>query len=110
MDLLDENLELLLKNLLENKKKNVSEFDCKRSEIDALIERGYFTKIDKKTMSGWEYAIEPTQKANYYFYNKNKYKKAVRQENIGKWVRFWIPTIISICALAVSIIALCKQN
>lgn len=108
MELLDKNLEIVLKKLLENKTGSVSKEDCERSEIDSLIKKGYFTQVDVSTLSDWQYLIEPTQKGKYYFSNKKTYIKALRCERIIKWVRYVIPNIISIAALAVSIIALCK--
>lgn len=62
MELLDKNLEIVLKKLLENKTESVSEEDCEQSEIDSLITNGYFTKKDVSTFSSWQYLIEPTQK------------------------------------------------
>ncbi len=108
MDFLDKNLEIVLKKLLDNKTKSVSKEDCEQSEIDSLIKNGYFTKKDVSTFSGWQYLIEPTQKGKYYFSNKQAYIKASHREKIIQWVCYAIPVIISIAALAVSIIALCK--
>lgn len=108
MDLLDKNLEIVLEKLLENRTENVSKENCERSEIDSLIKNGYFTKKDVSTFSGWQYLIEPTQKGKYYFSNKQVYIKVSRREKIIQWVRYAIPVIISIAALVVSIIALCK--
>lgn len=108
MELLDKNLEIVLKKLLENKTESVSEEDCEQSEIDSLITNGYFTKKDVSTFSGWQYLIEPTQKGKYYFSNKQAYIKAFHREKTIQWVRYAIPVIISIAALVVSIIALCK--
>lgn len=108
MELLDKNLELLLKKLLEDNKKSVSKEDCEQSEIDSLIKDGYFTKKDAKTFEGWQYLIEPTQKGKHYFSNKQKYIETLRHEKNIQRLRFWIPVIISIAALAVSIITLCK--
>lgn len=108
MDFLDKNLEIVLKKLLDNKTRSVSKEDCEQSEIDSLIKKGYFTKNDASSLSEWQYLIEPTQKGKYYFSNKQAYIKAFRHEKIIQWVRYAIPVIISIAALVVSIIALCK--
>lgn len=108
MELLDKNLELLMQKLLEKDIHYVSENECQKSEIDYLIENGYFTKNDYSTFDGWKYEITPTQKGKYYFENKRKYIKAQQRKIAIQWIRFVIPVIISIGALAVSVIALCK--
>lgn len=108
MEILDKNLELLLKKLLENETTCVSKKECEQSEIDSLIKNGYFTKNDASSLSEWQYLIEPTQKGKYYFSNKQAYIKAFRREKTIQWVRYAIPEIISFAALVVSIIALCK--
>lgn len=108
MELLDKNLELLMQNLLEKEIHSVSENECQKSEIDYLIENGYFTMIDQSTFDGWKYEITPTQRGKYYFENKRKYIKAQQREKAIQWIRFVVPVIISIGALVVSIIALCK--
>ncbi len=108
MELLDKNLELLLRHLLEEDIQSVTKNECGKSEIDYLIEYGYFTYLDSSAFDGWEYKIAPTQKGLYYFENKRKYEKAQRREKAIQWIRFLIPVIISIAALVVAIIALYK--
>lgn len=108
MEILDPDLELLLKNLLEDNKRNVSKEDCEQSEIDSLIKNGYFEANGAETFDGWQYLITPTQKGKHYFSNKQKYIETLRHEENIQRLRFWIPVIISIAALAVSIITLCK--
>ena len=108
MELLDKNLELLLRHLLEEDIQSVTKNECGKSEIDYLIEYGYFTYLDSSSFDGWEYKITPTQRGKYYFENKRKYIKAQQREKAIKWIRFVVPVIISIGALVVPIIALCK--
>lgn len=108
MEILDKNLELLLKKLLENETTCVSKEECEQSEIDSLIKKGFFTKKDASTFDSWQYLIKPTQEGKYYFSNKRACIQAFRREKTIQWVRYAVPVIISIAALAVSIIALCK--
>lgn len=108
MEILDKNLELLLKKLLENEATCVSEEECEQSEVDYLINNGYFTKKDASTFDGWQYLIEPTQKGKYYFSNKQAYIKAFRREKIIQWVCYAISLAISIATLVATIITKCK--
>ena len=106
MEILDKNLELLLKKLLENETTCVSKAVCEQSEIDSLTEKGFFTKKDASSFDGWQYLIKPTQEGKYYFSNKKAYIQALRREKTIQWVCYAVPVIISIAALAVSIITL----
>lgn len=105
MELLDKNLEQLLKKMLENNIDYVTKDTCNQSEIDALIKKGFFTKKDASTLSGWAYKVEPTQNAIYYFQNKDKFVKAQKSEKLKQSFRVWAPIVISLISL---IITICK--
>ncbi len=108
MEILDKNLEDLLKNILDNKITDVTEEACNKTKIDALIADGFFEKTDFTTLSGWQYIINPTHKANNYFQNKEEFIRMQKSEKKKRLIQISIPIIISFCSLIVSIIALFK--
>ncbi len=83
---------------------NVSAPTYNQAQVDELVSKGLITKIDASTMSGWEYIIRPTHYGKTYPTQLKEYKKAKRNHAIIEWVKFLIPTIISIIALVVSIL------
>lgn len=117
MEILDENLEKLLKKLLErhiesvmkltDSSLDISQRDCDKSEIAALCQKGFFegTCIDSLV---WHYSVRPTQKAKYYFENKEKFLQEQKLKKRNENTRFWITNGIAILALIVAIIALFK--
>ena len=114
MNLLNANLENLLKKLLESYKDepmNVNSLTCERNEIEHLIEENYFKiHCSNDSLSGWCYFVYPTQKAITYFEDKKSYNKQKRNSKIIEWLRYGITTAIAIAGLIVAIIALTKGN
>lgn len=126
MDILDENLEKVLEKLLNQYRESVmkltdapliiSQRDCDKSEISALFEKGFFegTCPDERSLI-WHYSVRPTQKARYYFQNKEIFLQEQKCKERKENKRYWITTgiaimsgLISLGALIVAIIALCK--
>lgn len=115
MEILDKNLEVLLEKLLKKYGEQVLKFtdkplminqaDCDKSEITALCDMGYFDGTYRDSIA-WYYFVTPTQKAKYYFENKEKFLANEKQNKQKENVRYWITTGLSIGALVVSIIAL----
>ena len=109
MEILDKNLESVLKTILEENINLINVSVCKRYEINELIQKGYFTCQDYSTLSGWGLIVSPTQKGIYYFEQKSKFIKQQKWEKFKKTFKFWIPTIISLCSLAIAIAAFIKS-
>ena len=112
MNFLNNNLESLLKNLLEkyqNEPMNINSSICERNEIEHLIEENYFKiHCSNDSLSGWMYFVYPTQKALTYFEDKKQYRKQKRKSQVIEWARYGITTIIALAGLIVAIIALTK--
>ena len=108
MDILENNLEELLKKILEEYKGEplmINGSFCEKHEIKELFDKGYVCgSVFDKMM--WIYTIEPTQKGKYYFENKEKFLMQKRKAERKESRRYWITTSIAICALIIAIIAL----
>lgn len=117
MIILNQNLEKLLKRLIDLNQDEIcirGDF-CQKTEIDELIRQHYFKYQDISDSGGWYYIINPTQQAKYYFENKEKFLHEEKQREQKDNKRYWITTgiaimsgLISLGALIVAIIALCK--
>lgn len=110
MIILHQNLEKLLKKLVTLNQDEIcirGDF-CQKTEIDELIRQQYFKHRDISDSDGWYYIINPTQKAKYYFENKEKFLQEQKHKKRNENTRFWITNGIAILALIVAIIALFK--
>ena len=119
MKILNEDSEQLLRKLLDKYKIDNYIFLYALNEspsvINDLIENGML-KRTAPTKNGTSQIVVLTQNAKYYFENKERFLKDIKEEERRRNKRYWITTsiaiisgLISLGALVVAIIALCKQ-
>ena len=108
MEILDENLEKLLKELLDKYPKDNYIFlhslynsGYSQIEIQALIDKEMLHRTDNS--KGKSEVVIFTQESLHYFENKEKYINSKKSEARRSNRRYWITTSISILALLASI-------
>lgn len=92
MKILEKSVEIVLDNILKNGITNVTENECKKSEVDKLVEEGYLTKTDVSSFDMWQYRVTPTYEGENYFQNK---KKFIIKKRIG-WVIAFFKILFSV--------------
>lgn len=112
MQLLDTNIEEVLKKILNSPIEDTGEVDVTLLDdniINELIDKKYvvggFARIDCN-----KNYVCLTNKGENYFEKKKKFLKQKRNLKISEWAKFGISTVISIVALVVSIISLYKKG
>lgn len=106
---MDNELEETLKkiyNLLDESTKNEVSIDSSKFEketVDYLKKKHLIEVLDASTFDGWEYMIRPTFEGKKYFEEKEITEREKRKQQTKESVRFWLPIVISIISLVVSI-------
>lgn len=90
--IIDNNLKQLLKKLYDEMDRNggrisVSSPDYKRTQIDALVNKGLINKIDNGTMEGWGYILSPTYEGESFFSNNEYNLRKKVEELISKGIK-----------------------
>ena len=107
---MDNELEETLKeiyNLLEESTKNEVSIDSSKFEketVDYLKKKHLIEVLDASTFDGWEYIVRPTFEGKKYFEEKEIIEKEERKQQTKESVRFWLPIVISLISLIVSIV------
>lgn len=105
---LDTALQIILKDIYEKMgdatELSVSAPEYQQTQVDELVLQGLIKKIDTSTLSGWSYILQPTHEGQTYFINLRKKTKADRKAAIIEWIKWLVPTAISIIALIVSLL------
>lgn len=111
MEILDENLEKLLKELLDKCPKDNFIFlyslynsGYSQIEIQALIDKGMLRRTENT--KGKSEIVTFTQESLHYFENKDKYIKSQNSERLKANIKYWITTSIAILALIASVISI----
>lgn len=97
---LENTLKRIIDEAKENNQINVSSPDYEQVQVDYLVNNGLLTKIDCSTMTGWQYIVYLTYEGEHYFENEKKERKKVIWDN----VKFFIPIVVSIASLIISIV------
>ncbi len=109
---IDKQLEVLLKSIysaLESKEEiEVSPPEYSETAINSLVEKGLIDVLDSSTMSGWSYIVRPTYLGENYFKEKEQYEKEHKREKRIDFVKWFIPLVVSIISLGLSIYAVMK--
>lgn len=109
MDILNKNVEIVLSKIINDKIKQVDKSYCEESEVKCLIEGHYIDVLDASTFNGWGYYIESiTERGKKYFEEKREFIKQQNRKKLYAIIKFWLPITISLCSLALSIVAIIK--
>lgn len=110
MKTMDDELEITLKNIydaLNNSPNNEISINspkyCKET-VDYLKKKHLIDVLDASTFDGWEYIVRPTFEGKKYFEEKEIIEKEERKQQTKESVRFWLPIVISLISLIVSIV------
>lgn len=107
---MDDELEITLKNIydaLKNSPNNEISINspkyCKET-VDYLKKKHLIDALDVSTFSGWKYIVKPTYEGKKYFEEKEVIGRERKKQENKEFIRFWLPIVISIISLIVSIV------